>query len=88
MSFKPSIVVFCLKRNHCNLTTEKYAENLTSPLDSVNTVEDLSNVMQGISGRYTGTTARSKSRTTRTKSTKFKMGEHVVCCFLLHVVKE
>ena len=28
MSLKPTDAAFCLKRNHKNLTTEEYAENL------------------------------------------------------------
>ena len=53
MSLKPAAAVFCLKRNHKNLTTEEYAENLIAYLSNTCrcktiTVEDLNNVMLGI----------------------------------------
>ena len=52
MSLKPTAAVFLLKRNHKNLTTEEYAENLIAYLSNGRccksiTVEDL-NVMRGI----------------------------------------
>ena len=53
MSLKPAAAVFCLKRNHKNLTTEEYAENLIAYLSNTCccktiAVEDLNNVMLGI----------------------------------------
>ena len=53
MSMKPTAAVFRLKRNHENLTTEEYAENLIAYLSNTHccktiTVEDLNNVMRGI----------------------------------------
>jgi len=56
MSLKPTASLFRLKRNHQNLTTEEYSENLISYLNNAPccktlTVEDLNNVMRGIMGR-------------------------------------
>ena len=53
MSLKPTAAVFHLKRNHKNLTTDKYAENLIAYLSNAHccktvTVEELNNVMCGI----------------------------------------
>ena len=53
MYLKPTASVFCLKRNHRNLSTEEYADNLCSYLCSARscktvTVDDLNNVMHDI----------------------------------------
>ena len=52
MSLKPTAAVFCLKRNHKNLTTAEYVENLIAYLSNACccktiTVEDLNNGMHG-----------------------------------------
>ena len=56
MSLKPNAAVFRLKRQYKNLTTDKYADNLIAYLNNASccktiTVEDLNNVMRGITGR-------------------------------------
>ena len=54
MSLKPTAAVFRLKRQYKNLTSDEYAENLMAYLANARccktiTVEDLNNVMRGIS---------------------------------------
>jgi len=56
MSLKPTAAVFRLKRDHHNLSTDEYAENLASYLSNarqckVITVADLTNVVHGILGK-------------------------------------
>ncbi len=56
MSLKRTAAVFRLRRNHRNLSTEEYAENLISYLSTARccsqiTIGDLRNVMYGIMGK-------------------------------------
>ena len=56
MSLQPTAAVFRLMRNHHKLETKEYADNLITYLDSARTcrtitLDDLSNVLHGLSGK-------------------------------------
>lgn len=92
MSLKPTAAVFRLKRNHRNLTSTEYAENLISYLNSARcckriTVDDLRNIMHGIAGRTdsaeTVDLVEKESNTMeKQKEKQYNLGEHVIAFWL------
>ena len=94
MSLKPTASVFRLRRNHKNLPTEEYAENLISFLNNARccktlTVDDLNNVMRGIVSRSTNdendvndTTDKQSLESLSCNEDAFKVGDHVIAFWI------
>ena len=73
---KPTAAAFYLKRNHKNLATEEYAENLiaylsNAPCSKTITVEDLNNAIRGIMSRSMDVPNESQSNN-NTKDPQFQ----------------
>ena len=79
MSLQPTAAIFRLMRNHRKLETKEYADNLITYLDSACTcrtitLDDLSNVLHGLSGK-----AKNGTNTEVPSSTElpFAVGDYV-----------
>ena len=90
-SLSPSFSVFCLKRNHHNLTSQEYAANLISFLNTARccssvTNDNFRNTLNGIVGRIIGNNLTKNTETIhssihRNQNQKYSTGEHVIAYF-------
>ena len=91
MSLKPTATIFHLKRNHRNLTSTEYAENLmfknSARCCKRITVDDLCNIMHGIAGRNdlaetVGLIEKESNTMEKQKEKQYNLGKNVIAFWL------